>query len=153
MVMDYQLSDIEAFCTSCSHYGVLGVDPTFDLGPFNVTVATYKQFQLVKPNGQAPTFIGPLFIHYRKTFACYNSFISAILGLIRIFKNILAFGTDGEEALANSAIVPHTLRASLIVGVILSVSFRNFLCLPILFLNICLRYLGDNVELLMLGVW
>ena len=99
MVMDYQLSDMEAFCTSQSQYCVLGIDPTFDLGPFNVTVTTYKQFQLVKPNGHAPTFIGPLFVHYCKTFPCYNSFVSAILGLNKNLKNILAFGTDGEGAL------------------------------------------------------
>ena len=52
-------------CTNPYHHCVFGIDPTFNLGPCNVTVTTYKQFQLV---GQAPTFVGPLFIHYRKTF-------------------------------------------------------------------------------------
>ena len=99
MVMDYQLSELEAFCTNPHHHCVFGIDPTFDLGPFNVTVTTYKQFQLVKSNGEAPTFIGPLFIHYRKTFACYNSFASAILGLNKNLANIQAFGTDGERPL------------------------------------------------------
>lgn len=43
MAMDYQIADLEAFCTSSHHYSILGIDPTFNLGPFNVTVSTYKQ--------------------------------------------------------------------------------------------------------------
>ena len=48
LAMDYQLADIEAFCTNSDHCSVLSVDPTFDLGSFSVTVTTYKNFQLVK---------------------------------------------------------------------------------------------------------
>ena len=102
MVMDYQLDDIEAFCTNSDHHCVLAIDPTFNLGPFNVTVTTYKNFQLVKTNGEAPTFIGPLFIHYRKTFLCYNTFASSLVGLNKCFANILALGTDGECALIDA---------------------------------------------------
>ena len=102
IVMDYQLSELEAFCTNPYHHCVFGIDPTFNLGPFNVTVTTYKQFQLVKPNGQAPTFVGPLFIHYRKTFGCYNSFASGLLGLNKNLANIKAFGTDGEGPLIDA---------------------------------------------------
>ena len=32
LAMDYQLVDIEAFCTNSDHCSVLSVDPTFDLG-------------------------------------------------------------------------------------------------------------------------
>ena len=41
MAMDYQLAEMEAFCTSPYHRCILGIDPTFNLGPFNVTVTTY----------------------------------------------------------------------------------------------------------------
>ena len=99
MGMDYQLADVEAFCTSLNNHCVFGIDPTFDLGRFNLTVTTYKHLQLVKPNGEPPTFLGPLFLHYRKTFLCYNSFASSLLGLNKNLTNIRAFGTDGEYAL------------------------------------------------------
>ncbi len=96
LAMDYQLSDIQSFCTNPAHYCVLGIDPTFKLGPFNVTVTTYKHYQLIKRDGKAPTFIGPLFVHYRKTFSCYNTFASS---LNKAVGEILAFGTDGEDPL------------------------------------------------------
>ena len=99
LAMDYQIADLEAFCTDPTHHCVFGIDPTFDLGPFNLTVTTYKQLQLIKPNGEHPTFIGPLFLHYRKTFSCYNSFASGLMGLNKNLSNICAFGTDGEAAL------------------------------------------------------
>ena len=102
LCMDYQLEDLEMFCTDTSHHCVLGVDPTFDLGRFNLTVTAYKQLQLVKPNGESPTFVGPLFLHYRKTFSCYNSFASGLVGLNRNLTNIRALGTDGEEALIDA---------------------------------------------------
>ena len=57
MAMDYQLADIEAFCTNPDHHCVFGIDPTFDLGKFNLTVTTYKQLQLVKPNGEPPLLL------------------------------------------------------------------------------------------------
>lgn len=38
---DCQLSDLERFCCRKSNFGVLTVDPTFSLGDFDVSVATY----------------------------------------------------------------------------------------------------------------
>ena len=99
MGMDYQIEDLDAFCTQPDYHCVLGVDPTFDLGNFNLTVTTYKQLQLVKSSGESPTIVGPLFLHYRKTFSCYHSFSSGLLGLNKNLANICAFGTDGEVAL------------------------------------------------------
>ena len=54
MAMDYQLADMDAFCTSPDHHCVLGIDPTFDLGHFNVTVTTYLYLQQLCyiPKGQ-----------------------------------------------------------------------------------------------------
>ena len=68
MGTDYQLADVEAFCTSPNNHCVFGIDPTFNLGRFNLTVTTYKHLQLVKPNGEPPTFVGPLIAkHSRAT--------------------------------------------------------------------------------------
>ena len=36
----YQLNDLERFCTNPSQFSVIGVDPTFNLGHFAVTVMT-----------------------------------------------------------------------------------------------------------------
>ena len=86
LAYDYQLAELEAFCTEPSyHHSVLGIDPTFNLAQFHLTVTTYKQLQLVKPNGEHPTFVGPLFLHYHKTYSCYNSFSSGLAGLNKKF--------------------------------------------------------------------
>ena len=65
MACDHQIAEVEAFCTNPDYHCVLGIDPTFNLGHFNLTVTTYKQLQLVKSNGEHPTFVGPLFLHFR----------------------------------------------------------------------------------------
>ena len=102
MASDYQLAELEAFCTDPDYHCILGIDPTFNLGRFNVTVTTYKQLQLVKSNGEHPTYVGPLFLHYRKTFSCYNSFASGLMGLNKSLTSICSFGTDGEVPLIDA---------------------------------------------------
>ena len=58
MALDFQLAELEAFCTDPQYHCVLGIDAIFNLGPFNLTVTTYKQLQLVNSNGNLcwPTF-------------------------------------------------------------------------------------------------
>ena len=41
---DYQLAEVESFCTEPTYHSIFGIDPTFNLGQFNLTVSTYKQF-------------------------------------------------------------------------------------------------------------
>ena len=50
MALDFQLAELEAFCTDPEYHCVLGIDPTFNLGPFNLIGTTYKQLQLVNSN-------------------------------------------------------------------------------------------------------
>ena len=45
------------------------------------------------------TYVGPLFLHYRKTFSCYNSFAAGLTGLNKSLASIYSFGTDGEVPL------------------------------------------------------
>ena len=52
---------------------ILGIYPTFNLGQFYFTVTIYKLLSLVKPNGEYPAFVDPLFLHYHNTYSCYNS--------------------------------------------------------------------------------
>ena len=100
---DCQLNDMNRFCTSRSEFGILTVDPTFSLGEFDVTTVTYRHLLLeTKRNKNTPVFLGPVLIHYRKTFATYLFLASSLVGLSRQLEGVRAFGTDGEEALADA---------------------------------------------------
>ena len=44
-------------------------------------------------------YVGPLFLHYRKTFSCYNSFAAGLTGLNKSLASICSFGTDSEVPL------------------------------------------------------
>ena len=46
LAYDYMLNDLERFCTSQRRFSILGVDPTFSLGDFDVTVTTYHHLML-----------------------------------------------------------------------------------------------------------
>ena len=54
---------------------VLGVDPTFNLGKFNLTVTTYSNLKVVdRVTRGHPTMMGPLLLSQKKTFDSYNHF-------------------------------------------------------------------------------
>ncbi len=97
---DAQFQDLVRFCTRTTQHCVLTIDPTFSLGDFDVTVMTYRNL-LVKSErtGQPPIFIGPIMIHYRKSFGTYLFFASSIVGECSDLQSLQAFGTDGEKAL------------------------------------------------------
>ena len=88
---------------SSIEFGILTVDPTFSLGQFDVTPITYCHLLLAtKRNENTPVFLGPVLIHYRKTFATYLFFASSLVGLSSQLEGIRAFGTDGEKALSDA---------------------------------------------------
>ena len=100
---DHQIADLVRFCTSSTEFGILTVDPTFSLGHFDVTPITYRHLLLsTKRNENTPVFLGPVLIHYRKTFATYLFFASSLVGLSSQLEGIRAFGTDGEKALSDA---------------------------------------------------
>ena len=79
------------------------VDPTFSLGEFEVTPVTYRHLLLEsRRTGKSPICVGPILIHYRKTFPTYLFFSSSMFGLQRELVNVKSFGTDGEEALSDA---------------------------------------------------
>ena len=99
LALDYQLDDLVRFATNDDHC-VLTIDPTFSLGKFDVTPITYRHLLLEsRRSGKPPICIGPILIHYKKTFSSYLFFASSLIGLR---KQVKAFGTDGEEALADA---------------------------------------------------
>jgi hypothetical protein len=97
---DWQLKEVEQFCTNPQKFAIFSADPTFNLGTFNVTVTTYRHLKVVtRRDGHHPIMIGPLLISQSKTSDAYNYFFGKLAGLNKSMRNILAIGTDGEEPL------------------------------------------------------
>lgn len=68
-----------------------------------MTPMTYRQLLLRSPRtGHSPVFVGPVMIHYRKTFGTYLFFASSIVGYRPELGGVKAFGTDGEESLVKA---------------------------------------------------
>ena len=55
---DRQLDDVR-FCTASTEFSILTVDPTFNVGDFDITVATYRHL-LSRKTHKPPVFIGPV---------------------------------------------------------------------------------------------
>ena len=98
---DWTLNDLERFCTGKSHT-VLSVNPTFNLGDFDVTVTSYRHLMLTNSCGNHPVMIGLLFVHQCKKFSTYHFFASSLVGLRPSLLNLCAFGSDGEQALSSA---------------------------------------------------
>lgn len=92
LARDRQLLGIERYCTVPSGFSILSVDPTFNLGDFDVTPITYHH-QLLETirYKTSPLFIGPTLIHYQKTFHTYVFFASSLIGLCRGLRGVHAF--------------------------------------------------------------
>lgn len=95
-----QLKDLEHFCTTEEEFCILGIDPTFNLGDFSVTVTTYKHLHLRdRKTGKSPTMLGPMLVHQRKDTQSYFFLASSLVRLNSNTKRIQAIGTDGEKAI------------------------------------------------------
>ena len=93
------------FCTNPKNFSILGVDPIFDLGDFDVTVTTYHHLMLElkgSSHPKHPVLLGPLFVHVRKNFEAYHFFASTLVSECPELRCIQCFGTDGEEALSKA---------------------------------------------------
>ena len=103
LAYDYTLDDLCRFCTNESKFSILGVDSTFSLGKFDVTVTTYQHLMLYsRATSKHPVTIGPIFVHVKKDCTAYHFFTSSLVGQRPSLRNVRAFGTDGESALANA---------------------------------------------------
>ena len=100
VALDRQLNDLVKFCTNSEQFGIMTIDPTFCLGDFDVTVITYQHLLIqCQRTSRHPIFIGPVMIHYKKTFSTYMYFASTLVGLRPALSSVRCFGTDGEEPL------------------------------------------------------
>lgn len=103
LTTDRQLNDMERFCCNPVEYKPFTVDPTFDIGDYNVTPITYQHLLLENRNGgKHPSMIGPVLIHEKKTTETYSVFSGTLKTLQPGLGNVLAFGTDGEKALVTA---------------------------------------------------
>lgn len=95
---DYQLQDLVRFATFEHNFSIVTVDPTFCLGEFDVMPITYC-YLLLKccRTHRPPVVIGPVLIHYCKTFSMYVFFTSSLIGIKHDMAGVRAFRTDGEE--------------------------------------------------------
>ena len=67
LARDQQLDDPVRFCTIiiiAKQFSILRVDPTFNLGYFDVTPTTYKHCLMTVRSRNSPVFVGPAIIHY-----------------------------------------------------------------------------------------
>ena len=82
---------------------MFGIDPTFNLGKFYVTLTTFTYTHVVnKSTSLSPTFLGPVFVHTEKNYESYFHFFSTLLKLESRFNDIIAVGTDGEVAIVQA---------------------------------------------------
>ena len=68
-------TDMLRFCTKPAKCAVFGVNPTFNLGKFHLTVTTYQNLMLKdRKTGKPPLMLGPMLLHQRNTLDTYNFF-------------------------------------------------------------------------------
>ena len=95
-----QMNDMVRFLTDLNHHTVMGIDPTFNFGDFNVTPIAFQYLLLEhRKQGHSPVILGPLLVHQQKKFSSYHFFASTLISLCPGLRNIRAFGTDGETQL------------------------------------------------------
>ena len=103
LASDNQLQNVVRFCTNPRASSVFGIDPTFNLGKFYVTLTTFTYTQVVnKTTSLSPTFLGPVFVHTEKNYESFFHFFSTLLKLESKFNDIIAVGTDGEVAIVQA---------------------------------------------------
>ena len=96
LVSDWTLNDLDRFCTT-EQCTVLCIDPTFNLGDFDVTITTYQHPMLVNSNRNHPVMMGPVMIHKQKKFETYHFFVSSLVSLKSSLCNLKAFGIDDSQ--------------------------------------------------------
>lgn len=102
MATDRQLKDLERFCCNPTEFRPFTVDPTFNIGRFNVTPITYEHLMLEnKRDGNHPSLIGPVLLHEKKTTETYSTFGGVLRTLEPNLRDVMAFGTDDEKALVD----------------------------------------------------
>ena len=102
MANERKVEDINKFCTDEESVSVLGVDTTFNIGQYYVTITTYRHLMLTNAFGVEPVMLGPILLHQRKSFESYFKLSSSMLHNCPNLQNLRVFGTDGDVNLGNA---------------------------------------------------
>lgn len=102
MYIDEQLQDIRRFCCSApiGETTVLGVDKTFNLGQFHMTVTCFKNLSMLRRDtNYHPIFLGPMYIHGSSKTSDYSVFFDHIRSALDNPRSSPTVGSDDEKAL------------------------------------------------------
>ena len=104
LATDEQLQELLINCTQQKGFGIMHLDPTFNLGNFFVTPIVFPLIHYAhrKTSGGSPSFIGPVLLHHQMTYGTYSYFLNHLLTLKPDIRQVKAVGTDGELALCNA---------------------------------------------------
>ena len=97
LMTDRQLNDIVRFCTKPHAISILGIDPTYNLGPCYITITIYRHLLFSTEDGVPPVMLGPALIHTKKEYSSYFQLPNEMLRLEPKVKNITVFGSDAEK--------------------------------------------------------
>lgn len=98
LATNQQLNDMVHFLTDPTQHTVMGIDPTFNFGNFNVIPIAFH-YLLYTGAQKRRTFTNFLLVHQQKNFASYHFLASTLISLCPSLRNIRAFGSDGETQL------------------------------------------------------
>ena len=76
---------------------LIGVDPTYNVGPCYVTFTTCRQLQFLTKKGEHPVRMGPAIIHTRKEYGSYFNLPSKLIQHKSSLSKIIAVGSDSEK--------------------------------------------------------
>ena len=69
LATNQQLDDMVKFLTDPADFSIMGVDPTFNFGDFNVTPIVYRNLLLEhRTKGHSPVMVGPMLLHHQRSF-------------------------------------------------------------------------------------
>ena len=94
------LKDIERFCTKVSSFSIFGIDPTYNIGNYYVTVTTYRHLLFNTAEGVNAAFLGPCLIDSGKEYNSYYRLEESMVKANQNCRTILVFGTDAEKMCA-----------------------------------------------------
>ena len=95
----HQLQDLDVFCTNPANFCILGIDPTFNIGNYMVTLTSYRNLKVKTNAGINLVMLEPVLIHQRKLVHSYFELPSKLIKNNPKLSELLAFGTDGEHNL------------------------------------------------------
>lgn len=98
LATDDQLSDAARFCTNHNDFSIMGVDCTFNIGNFYVTLVTYHHMLLE----DFPVAIRPILIHKKRNQGSYQELFMGMKYCNEKTKRVLVVGHDDEVVLINA---------------------------------------------------